>query len=647
VNPLDDLNRFWNDVVDGAAVDAAAGVDPVLAETVRRFQALDTGPAPAPAFVRDLRAALVGEPPAGTFGPNGTMGGGPATRPMASRQPPRLVRPTRWGAPLDFAAVVLLMIGLVGIFAGGYRALPAIFGERDRSTEDGVRMLVDATFPKEYFDGEGVLSRVTIVPGGRVARPTQPAASGLALEYVVDGTYSVQVNGPLTVVRMGDDGDSTSEAVDAGIEVTLRAGDAVIYHELGAGGVARNVGDDNVILLTVVMVEGGFQPNVGPPAMSGPAGIPLDLNDGQNGALAAEAGFEELGLIGAPLIGLNTRAWPAPLPDAVPIALWSATLGPGETLSSPVPGGVTTISLLTPDVPLLQYDAVGGATNTAEEAVDVVIVTIGPFDEAGDAASPTAEAATPAADGGSTLLIDVSLPTELVDQLSGIGGWLTQLTLEPGATTSRDPTVSRPGFAVELVRSGTYVVRPNGAATVTRAAAGNAPTSEDVPAGGEVTLGPGDTILYHAPTEGGFARNAGDDAVVVLALGFVDASASSLRGGPPASTSSQGLLPEPTPTGPVQFAHVTGFYPPEYTQTDGSPTPTRVRFGLWQTTLAPGAALESPIPGAQIQVVALDPDAPPFGHNPDGTVTNKAAYPIDLYFLTVSPLDETGDTVPS
>jgi hypothetical protein len=388
VNPVDELSRFWNDLVERAADDAAAAanVDPALIEAVRRFQALDTGPSPDPDFVRDLRAALVGEPQTGRFGPNGSALVGPATMPTTVRplQPsaPRVIRPKRWWPPLEFAAAALLILGLFGAYFGGYRALPAIFGEREDAAGDGPSLLVDVTVPGELIENliTGWISKVTIAPGEQLSRLPRPGAGeGFAVEYVVEGTYTVVANGAVTVLRESGGDTPASEDVEPGVEVTLETGDAIVYRDPRQGGSAANGGSTSVVLISFGSVEGDFLADVGPPALAGVA------------RTSGPVAFQELGGFGAPTTSAgpgfynHERGWPTPVPAQVGFRLWEATVAPGQTLANPVPGTFVTFAKDTEGAPSLEYgDENNSVTNVDDAPVHLVILTVGPFGVAGE-----------------------------------------------------------------------------------------------------------------------------------------------------------------------------------------------------------------------------------------------------------------------
>jgi hypothetical protein len=388
----DRLNRFWDDLVRDAdprlpAQDDAA-LDPGLTAKIRRLHRLNDPSAPTPAFRRGLREQLFGREAAigsapstpvdwPAIGPNGRM---PHTVVITDR--PRVRKPRRWWPPLELAAAALLILGLFGVYVGGHRALPALFGERE-DREGGPTLLVHVSFPKELFEVEGTvdetqvwISRLTIVPGGSVSRSARPEKGAWAVEYVVEGTYAVRTNGALSVVRAGEDGDMTGEPVAAGVEVTLHAGDAVVYDDPSGGGAARNAGGIPVVLLAVVMPARPQATSGGPPAIAA-------------GAVTSEDGlvtYEELAAVRPPITLGDRRGpvyeavWPTPLPDQVGVSLWAATLAPGAVSANPVPGSLATVMVATADAPPLVYGVDGNVTNTASFPVDVVILTIGPFD---------------------------------------------------------------------------------------------------------------------------------------------------------------------------------------------------------------------------------------------------------------------------
>ena len=104
---------------------------------------------------------------------------------------------------------------------------------------------------------------------------------------------------------------------------------------------------------------------------------------------------------------------------------------------------------------------------------------------------------------------------------------LIRVGFDPGAgfpSEEGDPT-----YALVVVESGELTVRLEGTLVVTRAGAFEAamaeaetggafaPATEQIPAGQEVTLQPGDTVLF-PPLVAGEIRNAGQERTVVIAV---------------------------------------------------------------------------------------------------------------------------------
>lgn len=131
--PMDALGRYWNDLVgdDVPPGDPAPDLDPALAETVRRLQALGTAPAPATARDRVWRGLEAHLGPMATVPLNGRVVGAnhaPVSPPLAAGEPdPERRSPVnarRWWPYLEFAAMILLVVSLLGGYLYGSHILP-------------------------------------------------------------------------------------------------------------------------------------------------------------------------------------------------------------------------------------------------------------------------------------------------------------------------------------------------------------------------------------------------------------------------------------------------------------------------------------------------------------------------------------------
>ena len=136
--------------------------------------------------------------------------------------------------------------------------------------------LAETTFaPAELPNGEkaAIYYQITIPPGASLAYLGGPfcgcrgetIASGVGVEVVQSGTYSLQLEAPLRVQRAGS--SRPGKEIPAGTTVTLTAGDVAIYPDYAAAGDIRNAGADPVTLLGVAIIapEGSGTPVPTPP----------------------------------------------------------------------------------------------------------------------------------------------------------------------------------------------------------------------------------------------------------------------------------------------------------------------------------------------------------------------------------------------
>ena len=107
---------------------------------------------------------------------------------------------------------------------------------------------------------------------------------------------------------------------------------------------------------------------------------------------------------------------------------------------------------------------------------------------------------------------------------------LVRLTVEPGAVLPADP--NDPTFALIYVESGTLTVRAEAALPIARATPGaEFPVEEELAAGTELTLGPGDSFVV-PPNVHGELRNDGAAPAVLLMGLAVPAEAGAPAGTP-------------------------------------------------------------------------------------------------------------------
>ena len=207
---------------------------------------------------------------------------GRATRFTEEQWAPPL--PRRWGGRFlnQLATAALLLLTLAVGFAAIRQGMPEkpdegtwvpAFVRALESGPDGVVdiPLVETTFSPEELPGgdkEAVYYQLTIPPGESLRYlgglycgcRNETITKGVGVEVVQTGTYTIRLEAPLRVQRAGS--TEPDEEIPAGIEVTLAAGDAVIYPDYAAPGAIGNAGDEPVTLTGVIInaTEGSGTP---------------------------------------------------------------------------------------------------------------------------------------------------------------------------------------------------------------------------------------------------------------------------------------------------------------------------------------------------------------------------------------------------
>jgi hypothetical protein len=273
---VDNLDRFWETIVAGGEPEPT-GLDPVRAETVRRFHAARDVPGADPAFLArlmdDLLRAPAGPPVAPRRAARATAlnGHSPASPQRPAAPLPVASRHRRW--PIGQFATALLLVLTFGL---AFLALGP--GSSDDESTDAIsgavasetppragiseETLLEIVFPAEALPrgeqpwagidqatasagyvsawheptwhqatdhGDEVLtglSTYSILPG--TVTTWHPLGSrGPLVEYVMAGTYTVRADAAITVVRA----DGTVEEIPADRDVTLGPGNALVSRE--------------------------------------------------------------------------------------------------------------------------------------------------------------------------------------------------------------------------------------------------------------------------------------------------------------------------------------------------------------------------------------------------------------------------------
>jgi len=262
----DSFDRYWDSVAAGLPGELT-GVDPIQAETVRRFHAVEDVSGPETTFLDRLEADLglsSAESRAirsATY-PRSSMNGhsaSPSRR--SSLHTAHIPRQHRWGLAAGAVAALLLILGI------GYVLFGSGFLEDDQRTTVPAAVAPTATPTPGVVSEETLLvytipaaelptinigmgtTRNTIAPGHRSTWDPY-CCPGPMLEYVLAGTYTVRAEAAIQVVRA----DGTRETVPAGVEVTLGPGDALISRNETVVE-AANTGADTVHLINWTLIE--------------------------------------------------------------------------------------------------------------------------------------------------------------------------------------------------------------------------------------------------------------------------------------------------------------------------------------------------------------------------------------------------------
>jgi hypothetical protein len=301
-NLADDLDRHWDAVLRGDAASASVGLDADLAALVGRLWVAGRAlpslfPDPGRAW-RELQRALtlssIDWSDDGRTLPTGVRPDEHLDRLAERRSTPR--PPRRWGVWLltQLATAALLLLTLAIGFAAvslsvpkepdAARWVPALVRALAAAPEGVVDTpLIETTFKADELpskEKEAIYYKLTIPPGASLPYlggpycgcHTETVTKGVGAEIVQSGAYTLRLQAPLTVQRAGP--AQQREEIPAGDEVTLTAGDAVIYPDYAASGDIRNGGDVPVTLIGVAIVA---TDDSGTPLPKLPTGIQATL----------------------------------------------------------------------------------------------------------------------------------------------------------------------------------------------------------------------------------------------------------------------------------------------------------------------------------------------------------------------------------
>ncbi len=266
----DAIDRFW-DQISQDRPNAAGGLDPADAATIRHLHTFDDRPGPTRAFKTNLREELmraqtipVSSNPSPPFLPNHVAG--PPRRAMAPLPPLPGWRRGWANAQFATAFLVLLVLALGALaLRPGSRlpdrllTIPALVEApaTPNPSEAASTALAAITLPAGGLPGQvgGALNHFTIPAGTDSSTASTWVSSccvGVRFDYVLSGSFTLRGDGLVRLLRAGTE---DWEDVAAGTEITLNPGDAVLLRMEDAFA-AANANAAPVGLLEGVLFDG-------------------------------------------------------------------------------------------------------------------------------------------------------------------------------------------------------------------------------------------------------------------------------------------------------------------------------------------------------------------------------------------------------
>jgi hypothetical protein len=298
----DDVDRHWDALLRGEDPTTPSGLDAGLASLVARLHAAGNAlpslfpdpkrawrevprePTPSVLVRSDKRTIL----PAWIH-PNGQVDLS-AERQFETRTPPR------GGGWLlaQLATAALLLLTLAVAFVVMWRPMPDARVEATwrpalvqalASAPGGIvdKPLIEVAFAADDLpsgEREAIYYQLVIPPGASLPYlggsfcgcRRETISDGVGVEVVQSGAYTLRLEAPLRVQRAGS--TRPTEEIPAGAEVTLAAGDAVIYPDYAAPGDIRNAGEQPVTLLGAAIIAAE---DSGTPVPQAPKGVEATL----------------------------------------------------------------------------------------------------------------------------------------------------------------------------------------------------------------------------------------------------------------------------------------------------------------------------------------------------------------------------------
>jgi hypothetical protein len=271
-----ELNRFWNDVVAGDPVDES-GLDAADARLIRQLNTLANAPLPVSARERVWRGLLDTYVSIPDDKEQTMLTANEAKRsdlPRRNGHAQRILphdppdRRMRWlYRPVTYAAVAALLLAIIGGFAASqiigpddsrpWRDGQGIFAAGSPSSgEVQATTLLEVNLPADVVPADDMgsmdLARSTIPANSVTTRSAWECCPGAKIYFILDGSVTLESDGPINVVLRADAG--ALEEIAGGESVDLGPGDAVaVRHERS---LIWTTGAAEVNIVTMAMVSG-------------------------------------------------------------------------------------------------------------------------------------------------------------------------------------------------------------------------------------------------------------------------------------------------------------------------------------------------------------------------------------------------------
>jgi hypothetical protein len=338
-----------------------------------------------------------------------------------------------------------------------------------------------------------ILGRDTVAPDTRYVYPSNPDVIGFQATIVESGVLTYELEGPGVIWHGADTTAPTEENAPVATPFTLEPGDVLVTVPKGGdepnGSVVANEGNEPAIYLWAVVLA--------------PVPPPPDNPDNVGEIISEE-------------LARDTGGWLDLAPGPIDISVRETTVAAGAHLAS-LTGGMQTVAQTSGEPGSLLMGGDGAAINLGQESVDALVLSIAPAGATeAPAAEPSVESTTPSGSAPDLTVEKVAtvplLAAAMPQHPAVFDTWMS--SYEPGDDAeypSYEPALT---IAADIVLTGDYAAQSAGRMQVDRGA-----TIEEVTPNTEVTIGPGESVIYVENAAAQKVRNPGDTTANLISFG--------------------------------------------------------------------------------------------------------------------------------